>query len=207
MEYCLSTRTSIARSSCSRDAGNGTPDKESGKSDWRIIPTTIVRKSVYDERTYGPDQWASRKSEFFEWFKRISGSRFSMQRKIITRPRFTGSILSIQGMPSRDQSLRLEREQQGISGNVSDDPFASVSHSWGKSATYGDRCSRDRQNQMSHFCAQDMCGRHPPGRYDGSVFAGTSTGKPVAKNEDLNQDTIPTPRLVNRPAAGHSNSP
>ena len=36
-------------------------------------------------------------------------------------------------MPRRDHSLRPEREQQGISGNVSDNPFASSSHSREKS--------------------------------------------------------------------------
>ena len=52
-----------------------------------------------------------------------------------------------------------------------------------------------------------LYGRHSVSRFDGSVFAETSTKKPVAKHEDQNRDTVPTPRLVSRPAAGNSNSP
>ena len=116
-----------------------------------------------------------------------------MQRKIITRSHLTAVTLSPQVVPSRDQSLRLAKEQQGVSVNVSDEI----------SATYGDLV----QPRPSEPDVSLLYGRHPPSRYDGSVFAETSTGKYVANNVDQNRDTIPNPRLLTVPAAGHSNSP
>ena len=104
----ISTRTSIARSSYSRSARNGTTEKESGKSDWRIIPTMFERKSVYGERNYGSNEWAQERvncmsdSREFQEADSVCSGRLS---HVPTSPAF---ILSPQSMPSRDQSLRKE---------------------------------------------------------------------------------------------------
>ena len=39
-------------------------------------------------------------------------------------------------------------------------------------------------------------GRIPISKFDGSVFSGT--GKPVARSEEVNKDTIPTPRFARK---------
>ena len=123
-------------------------------------------------------------------------------------------ILSPRGLPSCDQSLRPEeRNPHGISGDVFGTPFASantvstscgrVPHPWEKSATYGDLV----QPSSSEPVVSLLYGRHPVSRYDDSVFAETSTEKPVAKSEVQKRHTTPIPRFAKRPSAGNSNSP
>ena len=44
-------------------------------------------------------------------------------------------------------------------------------------------------------------------KFDGSVFAETSTERLVAEGEEHNKDTIPTPRFAQRLSTGNFNSP
>ena len=123
-------------------------------------------------------------------------------------------ILSPRGMPSREQSLRPEeRHSHCISGDFFGNPFASANtvstshgrdpHSLEQNATYGDPVQPNSSGPVVSL----LHGRHPVCRYDGSVFAETSTGQPMAKSEEQNRDTIPTPRFAKRPPAGNSNFP
>ena len=89
------------------------------------------------------------------------------------------------------------------SGNTVSTSYGSVPHPWEKSATYGDPV----QPNSSKPVVSLLYGRHPVSRYDGSVFAETSTGKPVVKSEEQNRDTNPIPRFAKRPSARNSNSP
>ena len=72
-----------------------------------------------------------------------------------------------------------------------------------KSATYGDPV----QPSPSEPVVSLLHGRHPICKFDGSVFAETSTERPVAEGEEHNRDTIPTPRFAQRLSTGNSNSP
>ena len=82
------------------------------------------------------------------------------------------------GMPSRDYSQRPFSDTgdlHGTSGNVCEDPAARIDSG---TTVYGGL----------------LYGRSPVSRFDGSVFSGA--GKPVARSEEVNKDTITTPRLV-----------
>ena len=49
-------------------------------------------------------------------------------------------------------------------------------------------------------------GRHQICKFDGSVFAETSTERLVAEGEEHNRDTSPTPRFAQRLSTGNSQS-
>ena len=107
-------------------------------------------------------------------------------------PNSLAVISNPQGMPSRDQSSRPEKEQPGISGKrfliIHFHQFLIL----GRNATYGDPVKPSSSEPVVSL----LYGRHPPSRYDGSVFVKTSTENPVAREEEQNRDTVLTPRLV-----------
>ena len=81
-------------------------------------------------------------------------------------------------MPSRDYCQRPFSDTgdlHGTSGNVCEDPAERIESG---TPVYGGF----------------LYGRSPVSRFDGSVFSGT--GKLVAGSEEVNEDTISTPRLV-----------
>ena len=72
-----------------------------------------------------------------------------------------------------------------------------------KSATCGDPV----QPSPSEPVVSLLHGRHPICKYDGTVFAETSTGRLVVEGEEQNRDPIASPRFSKRPSTGNSTSP
>ena len=116
-------------------------------------------------------------------------------------------------MPSREQSVRQEElrtvyREKCLTIHLHQPTqcphfYGGVPHLWSKSATYGDPV----QPSPSEPVVSLLHGRHPICKFDGSVFAETSTQRPVAEGEEHNRDTIPTPRCAQRLSTGNSNSP
>ena len=87
------------------------------------------------------------------------------------------SVPSSRGIPRREYCQRPvfdARDLRGISGDVSENPAARIESG---TLVYGGL----------------LFGRIPVSRFDGSVFSGTS--KPVAGSDEVNRDTVTTPRF------------
>ena len=105
-------------------------------------------------------------------------------RKLSHVPSQPAIVPSLGGMLSRDQSLRSDTwNLLGNSGRVFDSPRA-VIHS-----------SSTPYQGMLHSWNQNATGENP---------ARESPAKPVARSEERNRETIPTPRFVRRPSNTNS---
>ena len=93
-------------------------------------------------------------------------------------------VPSLGGMLSRDHSLRLDTwNLPGTSGNVFDSPRAVIDS------------SSTRYQRTLHSWNRSATGENP---------VRESTGQPVARSEERNRETIPTPRFVRRPSTLNS---
>ena len=102
-------------------------------------------------------------------------------------PSQSAFVPSLGGMLSRDPSLRHDTWfLLDTSGNVFDSPRAVIDSS---STLY---------QGMLHSLNQSATGENP---------ARESTGKPVARGEERNRETIPTPRFARRPSTMNSFCP
>ena len=149
-----------------------------------MLQARIERKSVYYTRTHFTNTGVARSSDLVNDSREFQDVESICSGKLSHVRNQPAIVPSLCGMLSHDQSLRPDTwNLLGTSGNVFDCPLGPIDSS-------------------STYCRSMLQSWNLNGA-DG-IPVRSSTGRPVARSEERNRDTIPTLRFARKPSTMNS---